>query len=79
MSVREPRASGAAETCGGDSVAKAGPLTFAPGEMTKTLTIPVKGDSSKEANEYFDVDPFGHRGPSPFTKDRGTGWVRNDD
>ena len=60
-------------------MARTGTLTFAPGETTKTITIQVKGDSRKEANEYFYVDLFGNSGPSPFTKNRGTGWVLNDD
>ena len=42
---------GTATTSDSDYVAKTGTLTFAPGETTKTITIEVKGDSKKEANE----------------------------
>ncbi|MCI0684017.1 MAG: hypothetical protein L0Y71_18060 [Gemmataceae bacterium] len=42
---------GTATTGNNDYVAKTGTLTFAPGETTKTITIEVKGDSKKEANE----------------------------
>ena len=45
MSAREPGESGAAESCDGDSVAKVGTLTFAPGETTKTITVEVIGHS----------------------------------
>jgi hypothetical protein len=57
----------------GDYVAKTGTLTFALGETTKTITIEVKGDSKKEANETFYLDLFG------LTKDPGTGTILNDD
>src|SRR5438094_3734680 len=44
---------GTATTGDGDYVSKTGTLSFAPGETTKTITIEVKGDSKKEANETF--------------------------
>jgi hypothetical protein len=37
--------------------AKTVTLTFAPGETTKTITIVVKGDSKREASEYFYLEP----------------------
>ena len=54
-------------------------LTFAPGETTKTITVEVKGDSKREANEYFYLDLFGNSTNSLFTKSRGTGTILNDD
>src|SRR5262249_10505275 len=42
---------GTATTGDIDYVAKTATLTFAPGETTKTITIEVKGDSKKEADE----------------------------
>jgi hypothetical protein len=63
-----------------DYVAKNGTLTFAPGETTKTITIQVKGDDKKEANETFYLDLFGN---SPdalrFTTNRGIGTILNED
>jgi len=42
-------------TSGEDYTTRTGTLTFAPGEATKTITIAVKGDKKREADEYFDV------------------------
>jgi large repetitive protein len=62
-----------------DYVAKSGTLTFAPGETTKTITIEVKGDSKKEANETFYLDLFGNSSNSLLNKSRGIGTILNDD
>jgi Calx-beta domain/FG-GAP-like repeat/FG-GAP repeat len=62
-----------------DYVAKTGTLTFAPGETTKTITIEVKGDSRREANECFFLDLFDNSSNSLFTKKRGIGTILNDD
>ena len=70
---------GTATTSNRDYVGKSGTLTFAPGETTKTITVAVKGDSKREANEYFYLDLFGNSGNSLFTKDRGLGTILNDD
>jgi hypothetical protein len=62
-------------------VAKNGTLTFSPspGETTKPITIEVKGDSKKEANETFYLDLFFNSGNSLFTRNRGLGTILNDD
>jgi hypothetical protein len=70
---------GTATTGDNDYVAKTGTLTFAPGETTKIITIEVKGDSKKEANETFYLDLFGNSSNSLFTKNRGLGTILNDD
>ena len=70
---------GTATTSDSDYVAKTGSLTFAPGETTKTISIEVKGDSKKEANETFYLDMFGNSSNSLFTKYRGIGTILNDD
>ncbi len=62
-----------------DTDAKSGTLTFAPGETTKTITIEVKGDSKKEANQTFYLDLFGNSANALFTKNRGIGTILNDD
>ena len=70
---------GTAKTSDSDYVARTGTLTFAPGETTKTITIEVKGDSKREADEYFYLDLFGNGGNSLFAKNRGLGTILNDD
>ena len=54
-------------------------LTFNPGETSKTITIEVKGDDNKEANETFYLDLLGNSNNSLFTKNRGIGTILNDD
>jgi hypothetical protein len=70
---------GTATTGNNDYVARSGTLTFAPGETTKTVTIEVKGDSKKEANETFYLDLFGLSSNALFTRNRGLGTILNDD
>ncbi len=70
---------GTAKTSDNDDVAKSGTLTFAPGETTKTITIEVKGDNKKEADETFDLGLSGLSSNALFTKSRGIGTILNDD
>jgi probable HAF family extracellular repeat protein len=70
---------GTATTSDNDYIPKTGTLTFAPGETTKTITIEVRGDSKREANETFYLDLFGASVNSLFTKNRGIGTILNDD
>ena len=69
---------GTAKTSDSDYVAKTGTLTFAPGETTKSVTIEVKGDSKREANETFYLDLYGLSINGLFTKNRGIGTILND-
>jgi hypothetical protein len=70
---------GTATTGDNDYVGKTGTLTFSPGETTKTLTIVVRGDPKKEANETFFVELFGNSSNSLLAKKRGVGTILNDD
>jgi hypothetical protein len=70
---------GTAKISDSDHVAKTGTLTFAPGETTKTVTIEVKGDNKREANETFYLDLFDTSGTVVFTRGRGIGTILNDD
>jgi hypothetical protein len=70
---------GAAATGDNDYVAKSGTLTFAPGETTKTITVEVKGEGKREANETFYLDLFGLSSNALFAKNRGIGTILNDD
>src|SRR5262249_51902646 len=60
VTVSYRTADGTARTGDGDYVAKAGTLTFASGETTKTITVEVQGDSKKELDETFFLDLFGN-------------------
>ena len=79
VTVSYRTANGTATTGDNDYVAKSGTLTFAPGETTKTITIEVKGDSKREADETFFVDLFGNSGNSLLLDGRGIGTIVNDD
>src|SRR5439155_24061344 len=68
---------GTATTSDNDYVAKSGTLTFNPGETTKTITIEVKADDKKEADETFYLDLFGISSNSLFTKSRVSGTILN--
>ena len=76
---RSCNTSRSAKTSDNDYVARTGTLTFTPGETTKTITIEVKGDTKKEADETFYLDLFGLSGNALFTKNRGVGTIVNDD
>ncbi len=69
---------GVATTADKDVLAPAGTRTFAPGETTKTISIEVKGDSKREANEYFYLELYDNSSNSLFTKNRGTGTILNE-
>jgi ELWxxDGT repeat protein len=68
-----------AMTSDGDYVANTGTLTFNPGETTKTITITIKGDTKREANETLYLDLFGLSSNALFSKTRGIGTILNDD
>jgi hypothetical protein len=70
---------GTAKTSDQDYLAKTGTLTFAPGETATTITIEVKGDNKREANETFYLDMFDLSSNALFTKNRGIGTILNDD
>jgi subtilisin-like proprotein convertase family protein len=65
-------------TAGSDYKAASGTLTFAPGETTKTITIEVYGDRTKEPDETFFINLFGAVG-ADILDDLGIGTILNDD
>jgi hypothetical protein len=79
VAVSYQTADGTATTLDGDYLARAGTLTFAPGETTKTITVEVKGDSKREADEYFYLDLSGRGGNALLTRKRSTGTSLDDD
>lgn len=55
ITVRYDTANGTA-VAPGDYAGRTGTLTFAPGETSKTVRVPVQGDTVPEANEQFRLD-----------------------
>lgn len=60
-------------------VGKAGTITFAPGERTRTITIEVKSDTKNDADESFYLDLFGLSSNALLTEKRGIGTILDDD
>src|SRR5262249_24739869 len=56
VTVHFATANGTARASNRDYVSKAGTLTFAPGQTSKTISVSVRGDRQHEANETFFVD-----------------------
>jgi len=63
---------------GEDYTAVSGTLTFAPGETSKSITVVVKGDKKKEANETFSLNLSGATGAG-ILDGQGLGTILNDD
>ena len=61
-----------------DYEARSGALDFAPGTTSRTVTVNVKGDSTRESEEVFYVNLSGATG-AVIQSGPGTGVVRNDD
>lgn len=63
---------------GSDYIAKSGSLTFAAGQTSKTVTVLVKGDRTREGNEVFFLNLFGARNAT-IADGQGRGSMLNDD
>src|SRR5688572_19135830 len=61
-----------------DYEARSGALDFAPGTTSRTLTVNVKGDKTRESEEVFYVNLSGATG-AVIQSGPGTGVIRNDD
>jgi hypothetical protein len=72
-------ADGTARLSDRDYIAKAGTITFNPGETSKTITIEVRGDNRQEANEAFYVDLLDASSNALFARSRGMATILNDD
>ncbi len=55
VTVAYSTADGTATAASGDYVAQSGTLTFAPGEVSKLITVLVNGDTTNEGDETFSV------------------------
>ena len=77
VTVQYSTADGRAKA-GIDYVAVSGSLSFAPGETTKTIAVPIIGDTDIEGNDNFFVNLSNATGV-PITQGKGTGVILNDD
>jgi hypothetical protein len=77
ISVKYATSNGTASSSS-DYTAKSGTVNFAAGETSKTVTITVKGDVTKEVDETFFVTLTNPIGAS-INKGVGKGTIRNDD
>jgi hypothetical protein len=68
----------ATATAGSDYVADSGTLSFAAGEITKTVAITINGDTEVEPDESFLVD-LASPGGATLADAQGRGTVVNDD
>jgi hypothetical protein len=65
-------------TAGSDYTAASGTLTFGPGELSKMITVLVKGDRLKEANESFYLNLTGAT-DAIFADPQALATILNDD
>ncbi len=72
------RTADASAVAGSDYQAVSGKLQFAPGEMTKTITVFVNGDVNPESTDSFLIDLSRVRNGS-IEKGRGWGTILDDD
>ena len=66
-------------TAGVDYAAVSGTLHFAPGELTKTVNVPILGDTLVEADETFDLTLLDATNANIGDVDFGVGTIVNDD
>jgi len=78
VTVQCSTANGTATTAGGDYVATAWRVTFAPGETEKTFSVSVLGDTRIELDETFSLVLSNPRNAT-IAKATGTAIIRNDD
>ena len=77
VTVQYATADGTAKA-GSDYTSASGSLTFAPGELTKTISVAVIGDTTVESNEKF-VVKLGTAVGATILTGTGTGTIVNDD
>jgi large repetitive protein len=78
VTVGYTTADGTASAAANDYTAGGGNLSFTPGQTTRTVTVPVKGDTIDEPNETFTVD-LSAPGNADIADDQGVGTIADDD
>ncbi|WP_407153952.1 Calx-beta domain-containing protein [Bradyrhizobium sp. STM 3557] len=67
-------------TAGSDYVGQpTGTLSFAAGDLTKTISVTINGDTTVEPDETFFVNLSGATNGGTITKSQGVGTIANDD
>ena len=66
-------------TAGSDYVALSGQITFAPGETSKTISVPVIGDAHPENGETLTLNLSNPVGGGTINDGTGLGTITNDD
>jgi hypothetical protein len=79
VTVHFATADGTAKVSDNDYAAASGTLTFAPGETTKTVTVSVKCDKTREPDEWFAVNLSGASSNALIADSQGIGRILNDD
>jgi hypothetical protein len=78
VTVQYATADGTATTAGQDYFATSGTLTFQPGQTSKTVTVSVRGDRTREADETFFLELPNSQGAT-IADGQGLGTIQNDD
>ena len=78
VTVNYQTANGSATVAGNDYIAASGTLTFAPGELTKTLNVSVIGDITFEFDETFFVN-LSNATNAAISDAQAVGTIINDD
>ena len=77
--VNYATADGTATTGNHDYAATSGSLHFGANENSKTVSVPINGDTSVEPNETFGVGLSGATNGAAISHGQGTGTIINDD
>lgn len=78
VQVNFATANGTATTASSDYTARSGTLTFAPGVTSQSISVAVRGDKNKEANETFFVNLSGTSNAT-IAAAQGIGEILDDD
>lgn len=78
VQVNYATANGSAKTSDNDYVSSSGTIIFSPGQITKTITVTIKGDGTKETDEKFYVNLSGASN-AVIGDGQGVGTILNDD
>ena len=79
VTVNFSTADGTAKMSNSDYVAASGTVTFAAGETSKKVTVQVRGDKTKEPDEYFVLNLTNASTNALLLDNQGIGWILDDD